>query len=256
MQWIDTHTHLYSEEFDADRTAMVERAISLGVDQLLLPNIDESSIDVMLALEAQFPGQVHAMMGIHPCYVTAEVDNQLALVKSWFEKRSFKGVGEIGLDFYWDKSLLEQQFKAFRAQLGLARELQLPVSIHSREATREAIDEVKQLQDGNLSGVFHCFSGTLEEAKEIIDLGFYLGIGGVVTFKKSGLDKIIEALPLEHIVLETDSPYLAPVPFRGKRNESSYIPLIGEKIANVKNLKIEEVAVITSSNARKLFKTL
>jgi TatD DNase family protein len=256
MHWIDTHTHLYSEEFDTDRTAMVERAIALGVDKLLLPNIDENSIDAMLRLEAEFPGQVYAMMGIHPCYVTTEVDAQLALVRSWFEKRAFVGVGEIGLDFYWDKSLLDQQYKAFREQLKLAREYKLPVSIHSREATREAIDEVRQLQDGNLSGVFHCFSGTLEEAREVIDLGFYLGIGGVVTFKKAGLDKLLEAIDLEHVVLETDSPYLAPVPFRGKRNESSYIPLIGEKIANIKNLKIEEVAVITSSNAGKLFKTL
>ncbi|MDQ0105220.1 TatD DNase family protein [Chitinophaga terrae (ex Kim and Jung 2007)] len=256
MHWIDTHTHLYSEEFDTDRTAMVERAVALGVDKLLLPNIDENSIDAMLRLEAEFPGQVYAMMGIHPCYVTREVDAQLALVRSWFEKRSFVGVGEIGLDFYWDKSLLDQQYKAFREQLKLAREYKLPVSIHSREATREAIDEVRQLQDGNLSGVFHCFSGTLEEAREVIDLGFYLGIGGVVTFKKAGLDKLLEAIDLKHVVLETDSPYLAPVPFRGKRNESSYIPLIGEKIANIKNLKIEEVAVITSSNAGKLFKTL
>ncbi|GEP90404.1 TatD DNase family protein [Chitinophaga terrae (ex Kim and Jung 2007)] len=256
MHWIDTHTHLYSEEFDTDRTAMVERAVALGVDKLLLPNIDENSIDAMLRLEAEFPGQVYAMMGIHPCYVTREVDVQLALVRSWFEKRSFVGVGEIGLDFYWDKSLLDQQYKAFREQLKLAREYKLPVSIHSREATREAIDEVRQLQDGNLSGVFHCFSGTLEEAREVIDLGFYLGIGGVVTFKKAGLDKLLEAIDLKHVVLETDSPYLAPVPFRGKRNESSYIPLIGEKIANIKNLKIEEVAVITSSNAGKLFKTL
>ena len=256
MQWIDTHTHLYSEEFDTDRTAMVERAIALGVDQLLLPNIDESSIEGMLALETQFPGKVHAMMGIHPCYVTTEVDNQLAIVKSWLEKRAFKGVGEIGLDFYWDKSLLDQQYKAFRQQLTLAREHQLPVSIHSREATREAIDEVKELQNGNLTGVFHCFSGTLEEAKEVTDLGFYLGIGGVVTFKKAGLDTLLESINLDHVVLETDAPYLAPVPFRGKRNESSYIPLIGERIANIKNLKIEEVAAITSSNARKLFKTL
>jgi TatD DNase family protein len=221
-----------------------------------LPNIDENSIDAMLRLEAEFPGQVYAMMGIHPCYVTTEVDAQLVLVRSWFEKRAFVGVGEIGLDFYWDKSLLDQQYKAFREQLKLAREYKLPVSIHSREATREAIDEVRQLQDGNLSGVFHCFSGTLEEARVVIDLGFYLGIGGVVTFKKAGLDKLLEAIDLEHVVLETDSPYLAPVPFRGKRNESSYIPLIGEKIANIKNLKIEEVAVITSSNAGKLFKTL
>ncbi|MFY0252651.1 TatD family hydrolase [Chitinophaga sp. 30R24] len=256
MRWIDTHTHLYSEEFEADRDEMVTRAIAAGVDQLLLPNIDENTIENMLALEAKYPENMFAMMGIHPCYVTAQVSTQLDLVKKWLQQRPFKAIGEIGLDFYWDKSLLTQQYQAFREQLQLAREYGLPVSIHSREATRESIDEVKALQDGRLSGVFHCFSGTLEEAREIIDLGFYLGIGGVVTFKKSGLDKLLEEIDLAHIVLETDAPYLAPVPYRGKRNESAYLPLAGEKVADIKNLKIEEVAAITSSNARKLFKML
>lgn len=256
MFWIDTHAHLYSDEFLADQQEMVKRALDAGVTTLLLPNIDESSITAMLKLEAAYPKNCFAMMGLHPCYVKPDVENQMRLIKDWLIHRSFKAIGEIGLDFYWDKSLAEQQYHAFREQLQLAKQYKLPVSIHSREATRECINEVKTLQDGNLSGVFHCFSGTLEEAKEIIDLGFYLGIGGVVTFKKSGLDKIIENIDLKHIVLETDAPYLAPVPYRGKRNESAYIPLIGEKVADIKNLKIEDVAAITSSNARKLFKTL
>ncbi|NSL88957.1 TatD family hydrolase [Chitinophaga sp. Mgbs1] len=256
MFWIDTHAHLYSDEFLTDQQAMIQRAIDAGVTRLLLPNIDESSINGMLMLEAAWPENCFAMMGLHPCYVRKEVEPQLRLIKDWLKQRPFRAIGEIGLDFYWDKSLTEQQLHAFRAQLQLAKEYKLPVSIHSREATRECINEVKALQDGGLSGVFHCFSGTLEEAREIIDLGFYLGIGGVVTFKKSGLDQLLEHIPLENIVLETDAPYLAPTPYRGKRNESAYIPLIGEKIADIKNLKIEEVAGITSSNAQKLFKML
>lgn len=255
MNWIDTHAHLYGEEFSADRTVMVERALAAGVSRLYLPNIDSTSIEGMLALEAQFPDNCFAMMGVHPCYINENVEQELSVVREWLAKRPFKAIGEIGLDFYWDTTYREQQYHAFRSQLELAREYNLPVAIHSRESTRECIDEVKALQDGRLSGVFHCFSGTLEEAKEIIDLGFYLGIGGVVTFKKSGLDKILEDIDLQYVVLETDAPYLAPVPYRGKRNESAYIPLIGEKIADVKNLKIADVAAMTTNNALKLFKT-
>ncbi|GAA3954302.1 YchF/TatD family DNA exonuclease [Chitinophaga oryziterrae] len=255
MQWIDTHAHLYEEEFATDRTEMVERALAAGVYQLLLPNIDSSTITGMLALEAQFPGVCHPMMGVHPCYVNENVDTELSIVREWLEKRPFKAIGEIGLDFYHDTTYTVQQYKAFREQLDLSRQYKLPVSIHARESTRECIDEVKALQDGRLSGVFHCFSGTLEQAKEVIGLGFYLGIGGVVTFKKAGLDKLLEHIDLQYVILETDAPYLAPVPYRGKRNESAYIPLIGERIADVKNLTIGEIAAITTSNALKLFKT-
>lgn len=256
MTWTDTHTHLYSKEFTGDRAEMVQRALRQGVSPLLMPNIDEESIEGMLALEAQFPGECLPMMGLHPCYVTENVEAQLAIVQQWLEKRPFHAVGEIGLDFYWDKTYEAQQYTAFREQIRMAIRHQLPISIHSREATRACIDVVKELHDGTLSGVFHCFSGTREEAQEIIDMGFYLGIGGVVTFKKAGLDVLLADIGLEHIVLETDAPYLAPVPYRGKRNESAYIPLIGQKIADVKNLKIEEVAEITTGNARKLFKML
>lgn len=256
MLWIDTHAHLYGKEFNQDRTAMISRALEIGVHKLLLPNIDSHSIEGMLALENEFPGKCYAMMGLHPCYVDENVETEMSLVREWLAKRPFIAVGEIGLDFYWDKTHADLQHQVFREQLQLSKQYQLPVVIHSRESTRQCIDEVRSLQDGSLSGVFHCFSGTLEEAREVIDLGFYLGIGGVVTFKKSGLDKIVEQVDLQHIILETDAPYLAPEPYRGKRNESAYIPLIGETIANVKNLKIEDVAAITTSNALKLFKSI
>lgn len=256
MLWIDTHAHLYSKEFEQDRPEMITRALEAGVHKLLLPNIDSHSIEGMLALEKEYPGKCYAMMGLHPCYVDENVEKEMALVREWLAKRPFTAVGEIGLDFYWDKAHAALQHQVFREQLQLAKQYELPVVIHSRESTRECIDEVRSLQDGTLTGVFHCFSGTLDEAREVIALGFYLGIGGVVTFKKSGLDKIVEEVDLQHIILETDAPYLAPVPYRGKRNESAYIPLIGETVANVKNLKIEDVAAITSSNALKLFKSI
>ncbi|HEY0612617.1 MAG TPA: TatD family hydrolase [Chitinophaga sp.] len=256
MLWIDTHAHLYGKEFRDDRTAMITRALDAGVHKLLLPNIDSSSIEGMLALEDQFPGSCYAMMGLHPCYVDENVEKEMALVREWLAKRPFTAVGEIGLDFYWDKTHAALQHQVFREQLQLAKQYDLPVVIHSRESTRQCIDEVRSLQDGTLTGVFHCFSGTAEEAREVIDLGFYLGIGGVVTFKKSGLDKTVEQIDLQHIILETDAPYLAPVPYRGKRNESAYIPLIGQMVADIKNLKIEEVAAITTSNALKLFKSI
>lgn len=256
MQWIDTHAHLYSKEFKQDRPQMITRALEAGVHKLLLPNIDSHSIEGILALEKEYPGKCYAMMGLHPCYVDENMEKEMALVREWLAKRAFTAVGEIGLDFYWDKTHAALQHQAFREQLQLAKQYELPVVIHSRESTRQCIDEVRSLQDGTLTGVFHCFSGTLEEAREVIGLGFYLGIGGVVTFKKSGLDKIVEEIDLQHIILETDAPYLAPVPYRGKRNESAYIPLIGETVANVKNLKIEDVAAITSSNALKLFKSI
>lgn len=256
MNWIDTHAHLYSEEFDADRPEMVNRAIRQGVGTMLMPNIDEDSIGGMLALEAAFPDHCLPMMGLHPVYVKENVEEQLAIVRKWLEARNFWGVGEIGLDFYWDQTYREQQYEAFRRQIGMALEFGLPIAIHSREATRACIDVVKELHNGSLTGVFHCFSGTKEEAEEIIEMGFYLGIGGVVTFKKAGLDTLVADLPLEHLVLETDAPYLAPVPYRGKRNESSYLPLAAQRIADVKNLKIEDVAAITTANAQKLFKML
>lgn len=256
MDWIDTHAHLYSHKFENDRPEMIKRAFEAGVKQLFMPNIDSSSIDGMLQLEAEYPGQCLPMMGLHPCDVKENVEDELRIVREWLAKRNFWAVGEIGLDFYWDKTFVPQQYEAFREQIRLALQYNIPIAIHSRESTRECIDVVKELHNGELTGVFHCFSGTVAEAKEITEMGFYLGIGGVVTFKKSGLEQVMEEIDIEHIVLETDAPYLAPVPHRGKRNESSYIPLVGEKIADVKNLKIADVAAITNMNARKLFKML
>jgi TatD DNase family protein len=194
------------------------------------------------------------MMGLHPCYVKENFEEELATVENWLARRKFVGVGEIGLDLYWDKTRFEAQKKAFGLQLEWAKKYQLPVSIHSREATDEAIEIVQSGKNQHLSGVFHCFGGTLEQAQKIIDLDFYMGIGGVVTFKKAGLDILLQDLPLTRIVLETDAPYLAPVPFRGKRNESAYLTFIAEKVAQAKNISIDEVIAVTTANAKRLFR--
>jgi TatD DNase family protein len=256
MLWVDTHAHLYSVEFEVDRKEMIQRALEAGVQKLLLPNIDTDSIQPLLQLTKDYPSNCYAMMGIHPCYVTSAYVQQLKHTETLLSELPIVAIGEIGLDYYWSQELIKEQQIAFEQQLHWAAERQLPVSIHSREATAACIETVQKIQDGRLSGVFHCFSGTLEEAHQIIDLGFSLGIGGVLTFKKSGLDLLLSEIPIEKMVLETDAPYLAPSPFRGKRNESAYIPLIGQKLADIKNLKIEEVAAITSSNAHKIFKML
>ena len=252
---IDTHAHLYLEEFASDREAMIERAFSSGVSKIYMPNIDSGHIGDLLALEQSYPEQCFAMMGLHPCYVKENVTSELKVVEGWLKKRKFCAIGEIGLDFYWDKTLKfkTQQCQALRQQLDWARQYQLPVILHTRNATQECIREITQRQDGTLTGIFHCFSGTLEQAREIISLGFYLGIGGVVTFKNAGLDKIVEQIDLSHLVLETDSPYLAPVPFRGKQNESAHLRLVAEKVAQLKETDMETVALITSANAQKIF---
>jgi TatD DNase family protein len=206
-----------------------------------------------LALEAAFPSNCHSMMGLHPCSVRENVAEELSLIEHYLAQRRFIGVGEIGLDFYWDLTFKDQQYQALHRQLELALQYDLPVSIHSRNATDECIEAVKQHQNGKLRGSFHCFSGTRQQAGEIIAAGMFLGIGGVLTFKNAGLDKEIRDIGLEYMVLETDSPYLAPVPYRGKRNESAYIPLIAQKLADVKEISVEEVAKITTANAEKLF---
>lgn len=253
MKLTDTHAHLYAKEFDADRREMMDRALDGGVDKVYLPNIDSGSVSSMLSLEKEYPEHCFAMMGLHPCSVKEDVEDELAQVEQWLAKRTFSAVGEIGLDFYWDTTFKEQQLLAFRRQLDLARQYRIPVSIHSRNAMRECVELVKEKQDGHLRGVFHCFSGSPEEAQQIISLGFYIGIGGVLTFKNSGLDKVLEQVALQHLVLETDAPYLAPVPFRGKRNESGYLALIAQRVAAVKRCSVEEVAAATHENARKIF---
>lgn len=254
MEFIDTHAHLYAEQFDEDRNEMLDRAKSQQVNHIFLPNIDSTSIDAMLALEASHPKACFPMMGVHPCSIKADFETELAIAEEWLQKRDFVAVGEIGMDLYWDKTFVEEQKEAFRRQINWAKELNIPFVIHSRDALDLTIQMVKEEQDGTLSGIFHCFDGSLEQAEKIVDLGFYLGIGGVLTFKKSGLDAIVKALDIKNLVLETDAPYLAPSPFRGKRNESAYIRQIADKLASVKEMALEEVAMQTSRNAKEVFK--
>ena len=253
MNLIDTHSHIYLPEFAEDRTEMFERAEKEGVRKILLPAIDSSSHRDMIKLETANKELCIAMMGLHPCSVKENFEDELKIARDYLEKRRFIAVGEIGLDFYWDKSFTEQQYTAFHKQIEWALEFDLPIVIHSRNSTDECISVVKEHQKGKLSGVFHCFSGDANQAKKIIDLGFYIGIGGVVSFKNSGLDKVMEQVSHEHIVLETDAPYLAPVPFRGKRNEPSYLKYVVEKLAMIKNISTNKIAEITTANAEKLF---
>ncbi len=250
---IDTHTHLYLDRFKEDIDEVIQRAKENGITEFYLPNIDQNSIEDMLQLEAKDPQHFHAMMGLHPCSVKENVEEELAIVKQYLEQRPFCAVGEIGLDLYWDKTFFEQQKMAFNRQIEWAKELELPIVIHSRESTWEVIEILRKQKDEKLRGIFHCFGGSVEEANAITELGFYLGIGGVVTFKKAGLDKTLKEVSLDDIVLETDAPFLAPTPYRGKRNESAYIRLIAEKVASIKNVPLEEVAAITTANAKAIF---
>lgn len=249
----DTHTHLYAQEFDVDRSAMIKRAIDSGISRLFLPNIDCQSIQPMLDLVWAFPENCFPMMGLHPCSVDEHVEAQLFQIQKWLKKRKFYAIGEIGLDYYWSLDFKEQQISAFKKQLQWAIQFNLPVVIHSRNSTADVISVLKEINHSKLKGIFHCFSGTEEEAKEIVSLGFYLGIGGVLTFKNSGLDKAIENIPIEHLVLETDAPYLAPIPYRGKRNESVYLIEVAKKLAELKHTSIENVAKITTENSKKIF---
>lgn len=250
---IDTHSHIYTPEFDADRADMLSRAENEGVNLILMPAIDNEAHLAMLETEEAFSGKCLSMMGLHPCSVKEGYKQELKIVNEYLEKRSFVAVGETGLDFYWDKTFTKEQYESFQFQIELAKQYDIPVVIHSRNSVDECIQVIKDNQQGNLKGVFHCFSGNEKQAKEIIDLGFYLGIGGVITFKNSGLDKVMADLDLKNIVLETDAPYLAPVPFRGKRNECSYLKYVVEKLSEIKNVSKEEVANITTWNAKELF---
>jgi len=253
MTLIDTHSHIYLPEFEADRQGMIDRAQKAGVSRTLMPAIDSFTHVAMLQLEKEYPADCFAMMGLHPCSVKENYKEELKIARDHFEKRTFKAVGEIGLDFYWDKTFTKEQYTAFHEQLEWALHFDIPVSIHSRNSIDECIQVVTEHQKGKLKGVFHCFSGNNEQAQQIIDLGLYLGIGGVVTFKNSGLDKVMETISLENVVLETDAPYLAPVPFRGKRNEPSYLKYVVEKLSEVKGVSADEIAAITTANAEKLF---
>ena len=248
----DTHTHLYDERLMADED-QVPRAIRAGVSRLYMPNCDSSTINGMLEIADRWPENCMPMMGLHPCYIKENNKAELDLVAEWLQKRKFYAVGEIGLDYYWDMTFKEQQIAAFELQIDWALQYGLPIVIHSRESTADCIDVVRRKQDGRLKGIFHCFSGTVEEAKAAVDLGFYLGIGGVVTYKKTNLPEIITEVTLANIVLETDAPYLAPVPHRGKRNESSYIPVIAQRIADILATDVAEVGMVTTINAQNIF---
>lgn len=255
MKFIDTHSHLYSEQFDQDRSQVVQDAISKGIDKILLPNISSKYTKKMLTLCEEFPKHCYPMMGLHPCDVTEKnYPTEITHIEKELEKRKYIAVGEIGLDLHWDKSTLEIQKKAFIYQIKLAKKYQLPIVIHVRNSFAEAITIVESLNDENLMGVFHCFTGNINDAKRVLALeGFYLGIGGVLTFKNSGLSETIQKINLKHLILETDSPYLAPSPFRGKRNESKYILNVAERLAILHNISIEDVADITTKNAKELF---
>ena len=253
MEWIDSHTHLYAKAFNNDRDEMIARAISMGVERFLMPNIDSESIEGMLALEEKYPDRCFPMMGLHPCSVKANYKEELAIVREWLEKRPFLAVGEIGIDLYWDKTHVEEQKAAFIKQAEWAVEFDIPIVIHSRESIDILVDLVQQIGDTRLRGVFHCFTGTVQQAEAIMKLGFYLGLGGVLTFKNGGVDKTMAEIGLERVILETDAPYLSPVPHRGKRNESSYVPLVAQKLAEVKQMELKEIAAITTENTCTLF---
>ena len=250
----DTHTHLYSNAFDEDRKAMIERAIDAGVTRFFIPAIDSSHTKAMLQLEADFPEHVYLMTGLHPTSVKENYKEELRHVEDLLSKRKFVAIGEIGIDLYWDKSTLQIQQDAFKHQIRLAKQYQLPIVIHCRDAFDEIFEVLDSEKSEDLFGIFHCFTGDLEQAKRAISFNMKLGIGGVVTFKNGGIDKFLNEIDLKHIVLETDSPYLAPAPFRGKRNESAYIIRVLEKLSDIYGRSQEEIAAITTENSKAIFK--
>ncbi|MGA2823468.1 MAG: TatD family hydrolase [Bacteroidales bacterium] len=255
MNFIDTHTHLYVEEFDHDRDAVIQRAVDIGVDRFFLPAIDKSYYERMMSVAGRHSEHCYPMIGLHPTSIKANFLEELDFVKEMLEKgrEKFYGIGEIGIDLYWDKTFVNEQNFAFNYQLDLAIEYHLPVVIHTRNSFDIAIKMIREKNNPELKGVFHCFSGSVEQAQQAMELGFMLGIGGIITYKNSGLQKVVEVTGLTHLVLETDAPYLPPAPYRGKRNESAFIPVIAEKIAKLKHVSIEEVAKKTTQNAVTLF---
>ena len=253
MQIIDTHCHLYNKEFTRDMDEVIQRAEKEGVEKFYLPAVDSESHEALMALEKQYPGRCIGMMGLHPTSVKADYSSELKLVEDWLGQRPWVAVGEIGLDFYWDRTFEKEQYDAFHRQIEWALHYRIPIVIHSRDSMQESIGVVREHQKGALRGIFHCFTGSYESACQIIDLGLYLGIGGVLTYKNGGLAEALKDVPLEHMVLETDAPYLSPVPFRGKRNESSYLRYVVAKLAEVKGVTGEEVARITTENVQKIF---
>ena len=251
--FIDTHTHIYLEQFEEDLDDCIQRCKESKVDKLFLPNIDTSTWKKVQACVDGYPDMCYPMLGLHPCSVNENVDQELNSLSKLIESNAIVAVGEIGLDYYWSKDFVDQQVNAFRVQIGWAKQAKLPIVIHSRDSLDDCIRVVSEESDQHLSGIFHCFTGTIEQADEIMELGFYLGLGGVITFKNAKMDDVLKHIPLDRIVLETDAPYLTPHPFRGKRNEPSYIPLIAEKLATVKNISVEEIAEVTTKNAKQVY---
>ena len=253
MIFTDTHTHLYSEEFSEDRDIIIQRAFDAGVSRLFIPSIDSSYTQKMYNLEAQYPENVFLMMGLHPCYVKENYLKELAHVETELSKRKFAAIGEIGIDLFWDKTFLKQQQEVFIRQIQLAKHNKLPINIHCRDAFDEVFEILEQEKSPELWGIFHCFTGDFNQANQAISCGMKLGIGGVATFKNGKIDQFLKEIDIKNIVLETDAPYLAPVPFRGKRNESSYVKLVAEKLSEIYNLPLEEIAAITTQNSKNVF---
>jgi TatD DNase family protein len=253
MVLTDTHTHLYYETDELKRAGLVQRCIDNGVDRLFLPNVDVSSLPLMFDLLNAYPDNCYPMLGLHPCSVKENWEHELAVIQPALHQHKIYAIGEIGIDLYWDKNFLTEQIHAFKLQIDWAKTLKLPIVIHCRDAFDEVYSVLLNEKDENLRGIFHCFTGTLEQANKITDLGFYLGIGGVITYKNAGLDKILPQIDLKHVVLETDSPYLTPVPYRGKPNESAYLIYVVQKVAELYQLNVEEVARITTENSKIIF---
>lgn len=253
MHFIDTHAHVYAAELADDIEIVIKNAISTGIDKILMPAIDSASLNAMLQMEQQFPGHCIAMMGLHPCYVKENYKEELAIVETWLAKRKFIAIGEIGLDFYWDKTFTQEQHLVFETQMQWALDMQLPIVIHTRNAMGETIEAVKPFAKKGLRGVFHCFSGSKESAEQIIGMDFHLGLGGVLTYKNAGVAEAIKDIPMEYLVLETDAPYLPPVPYRGKTNEPAFMLEVAKKLADIKSLPLHEIAAITTRNAERLF---
>jgi TatD DNase family protein len=253
MRFIDTHAHIYDASMLTEIDHILNNAQLSGVDTILMPGIDSACIDDMLALETKYPNQCIAMMGLHPCYVKENYEQELQIVEEWLGKRKFVAIGEIGLDFYWDKTFTEQQYKAFEIQMQWAIDYNIPIVIHTRNAMGETIEAVKPFAKKGLRGAFHCFSGSKESAEQITAMGFYLGLGGVLTYKNAGVAEAIKDIPMEYLFLETDAPYLPPVPYRGKRNEPAFMIEVAKKLAEIKQMPLHEIAALTTANAERLF---
>jgi len=251
--FVDTHSHIYSEEFSSDRDEVIANALRSGVNKIILPNIDSSTIKPMLDLANSRPNLFIPLLGLHPTSVKEDFRKELEIMEYWFNKRKFAGIGEIGIDLFWDKSFINEQIEAFRTQIGWAKIAGIPVVIHVRDSFPEVLEVIEQEKGDSLRGVFHSFTGTLEQAETVIELGFKIGVGGIVTYKNSGLDVVIQQIKLQHLLIETDSPFLAPVPHRGRRNESAYIAAVATKIAALHGISIEEVGRATTQNAKQLF---